>query len=261
MFYIKDFRECSVRHRKSENEDKCLHVLVDPAPTAPQRMSIQCVVDGVSKANGKLAAELAVRSFYNGLLPLLGSLYDLAEAEEEYLDYYIRRTLCQAVMEADSMLRKNRCAATLSCAVVFRDRLFVCNVGDSPVYLIDFKQGVLTGLYENHNAAGYAVREGLLSREEALSSPLKNKLVLALGRTTPLREEEIFTDHVTLSQDCVLLLGSDGALSVFGEDILREIVCGNADHMAGLCQRILDEVENSSSTDNFTIMATRIQLS
>lgn len=263
MFYITDHHELSTRFKREINEDCCFYIHTGTVPAGGRKLSIQCVLDGVSSSNGRLASDLASRELQCALCELIFNINALEGMSEGERRDHIYSVMRNAVRTADAVLRAQqvKCETTVSIAVVYGDILYACNVGDSPIFLYDLMADRLTSVYTCHNESGRRVAEGLISKEEALSSPDKNRLMRSVGGRSMLFDEDITAYCDYLPQDSVLLLGSDGALSVFGEEELKDMILNNMSSMRELCFSIQDRVESSDSTDNFTVMASHIKRS
>lgn len=263
MFYITDHHELSTRFKREVNEDCCFYLHTETVPANSRKLSIQCVLDGVSSSNGRMASDLASKELQCALCELILNINELGGMSEGERRDHIYSAMRKAVRTADAVLRAQqvKCETTVSIAVVYADTLYTCNVGDSPIFLYDLMADRLSSVYTCHNESGRRVAEGLISKEEALISPEKNRLMRSVGGRSVLFDEDITTYCGYLPQDSVLLLGSDGALSVFGEDELKELILNNMGSMKELCFSVQDRVESSDSTDNFTVMASHIKRS
>ncbi len=266
MLYITDTYRISEKFRRNENQDRCFVISTEASPSSEYKMSIQCVLDGVSSSNGAKASQLAAKALIAPLSELIGGIDALVQMNEQDRMSTIYNILKNAVRTADDTLRVKygNAASTVSIAVVFMDTVYTCNVGDSPIILakLNFATGQpkLTELYQCHNQAGIDLARGNISKEEALISSDKNLLLRCIGGSRPIDDMKIFVTHTYLSQDNILLLGSDGALSVLGDDMLSELICKNRGSMKSLCHSLYDAVYSTDATDNFTIMATRLEL-
>ncbi len=88
----------------------------------------------------------------------------------------------KAEAEADSYEydSQHHMGTTLTAALLVENTLYTCNVGDSRIYLL--RKGKLSQLTRDHSLVGQGVREGLLTREQARTSPFTNIITRALGQ-------------------------------------------------------------------------------
>lgn len=264
MFYIKDIMACSEAYKRPYNQDRYFYMNLSSGPQRENRISILAVMDGVSKAHGGEAAAMAEAAMRPVLAQLLGHCDELHDLDNQTRNEEILRFLRSAIMEADRTLCRHQdtglvYGTTITLAVVFRDRIYAANVGDSPAYLLPVS---LTGavaepvpLFECQNRAGEAVRSGEMTMEEAIANKLQNRLMCMAGGE-PLMERDIYTTSTWLRQSCLLLLGSDGALAVAPEEELRQIAQERLPGgLKSVVRGIFERVTESASTDNFTVLA------
>lgn len=264
MYHTQDMAFRSLQHRRSENQDRCFSMSCDGMPDLREKMSILAVLDGVSSSNGGRAAHMASQAMRPVLAELLGKSGELLTLDDESRRSEIHQYLCTAVREADRCLRREQtgeleCGTTVTLAVLFGEAVYAANVGDSPAYLLRISMngtvGQLQPLFECHNMAGEAVRRGLMTKEEALTHQSRNALMRMVGGSGIVRND-IHTTFTWLSQSDVLLLGSDGALSVVTEEKLVQLVNENlCSGLTDFIDELYETVRESDSRDNFTVLA------
>lgn len=263
MFYTKDLVVFSDRNKREENQDRAFYLNFDAHPDVKSKMTILAVLDGVSNSNGAHASRMAAEAMRPRLAQLIGRADSLLALDDETKKSEILICLKCAIHDADEYLRQQQIGGieygtTITLAVVFDEAVFAANVGDSPAYLLRLsgsQEGRLLPLFECHNEAGVLVQKGLMSPEEALRSPARNCLLRMAGGTGVL-DTEIHTTSLWLSQTDLLMLGSDGALAVFSTETLTQIIRDNLrSGLSGITAALFEAVQDSSSTDNFTILA------
>ena len=264
MFYIKDVMAYSDAYKRPENQDCCFYMNYDGSPHQNTKISILAVLDGVSKANGGEASQQAAEAMRPVLAELLGKSAQYLQLDMETRKEVIFQVLRRAIHAADHSLRMMQYAnvvygTTVTLAVILDDQVYAANVGDSPAYLLPVSiAGQVSAsipLFECQNYAGKAVREGTMTMEQARAEKLQNRLVSMVGGYT-LHDDEISTTSVWLRQSNLLLLGSDGALAVTTEEELRQTVEENLrSGLREVIKSVFENVQNSDSTDNFTILA------
>lgn len=72
-----------------------------------------------------------------------------------------------------------RTGSTLSVLLLYKERYYIKNIGDSRVYL--FRDGKLSRLTEDQSLVAQMVREGRMTEEEAKYSKKKNVLTMCIG--------------------------------------------------------------------------------
>ena len=71
------------------------------------------------------------------------------------------------------------CGTTIVLATIKDDILYIANVGDSRLYVI--QNGALSQITEDHSVVEEMIKSGLIKKEEARFNPHKNKVTRALG--------------------------------------------------------------------------------
>ena len=270
MLYFNEPMVFSHRHKRPENQDRAFYMAFNASPTHESNMQIFAVLDGVSNSNGSVAAPMAAAALRPRLAQLIVNSEMLLDLEvlNGTRANVIWDTLKLAIQDAHHCLRSHGddygddYGTTITLAVVFDGAVYTANIGDSPAYLLrlsDDGAATLHPLFECHNAAGLAVAEGKMTPEEARTSPLRNGLQhMAGAKAVP--ELNIHTACSWLPQYSILLLGSDGALSVLPEQELIELVQANAPAgMPAVVTALFQRIQDSDSTDNFTVIAQSLQ--
>lgn len=269
MFSILESFLYSDRNGREENQDRAFSIHCDTAPPEDNRMLILCVMDGVSQNNGGEAVHLAAPFLQSCMADLSASAPELLYGSDEEIEAQIYDALCDTILQADHHLRSVGCT-TISIAVVFNQYIYAANVGDSPIYLIDLPAAPdvpsVTDLFQCHNAAGDPLwDDSTLSaqdRREYLSASCR--LLRCAGSFSGLHREDIHLACAKLRSNNLLLLGTDGALSVLCKKELLELAASNISPYGSHTLRSLTDalytcVKKKQSTDNFTLAGAIIQ--
>lgn len=228
--------------------------------------SVLYVADGVSTANGTRAAQIIERDARKPMAKILVNTYDLAKMTVDDRKLEATRQLKEAILEMDASLRPvNTCISTISLALVQGSFVYTANLGDSPILLVQLDEDnvpcALKEVYTCHNRAGMAVAAGSMTKEEALTSDLKNQLCVEVLGMRPDRTA-ISTAVAGLGQNNLLLMGSDGALSVIPEDAMLKIIAEHIDSgLVAVNQALFRAVKAAGGDDNYTLLIQWIQCS
>lgn len=268
----------SHRNRRKENQDVCGYLFSEGSlPGSESRAAAFFVADGVSGAHGDTAAE-SIRSGYRTILARL--LDDCISCQETYgkdissehidcedpavmaFQHRILDYMRDAIQAFDAQVRGSwhpgTCCATISLAVLVNRYIFTANLGDSPIFLVELDEDdqpiTLKEMYECQNAAG------TLSEDEALTSPDRNLLCGNVLGDDPSRDD-IFVavaDYAALDEktdSVLLLLGSDGALSVFPKKTLLHLIARCSGNPDAVNHELFEAVtQHESATDNYTLL-------
>ena len=141
---------------------------------------------------------------------------------------------------------------TLVAALVTDDRLIVGNVGDSRAYLI--RDGVLRRLTEDHSLVEEQVRAGLLSPDQARTSPQRNIITRAIGHQVDVEDDQVAV--APLQPGDVVLLCSDGLHGMVEDDELLALA-QQAD-LSGAAAALIAAANAHGGHDNITSLLVRV---
>lgn len=265
MVYIDNSFQYSTKIAHDKNGDNAFSLIFETSPESSNKMAVFCVMDGVSHSSGAAASShMASVEIRRVLSQLISDTESLGDMDDNDRMRYIFSVMKKSILAADKRLwnAEGNYACTASIAVIYDNWVYTANIGDSPIYVFDTMRESITELFTCHNAAGYKVRSGLITKDEAIHDKEKNILNKVVGgKNAPLTEGDISTIRHPLPQDCVLLLGSDGALGLFTEQTLSDIIISNRNNMKNLCKEFYSRVIENNGRDDSTLIATKIRIS
>ena len=265
MVYIDNSYQYSTKIGHTENGDRAFSLIYETSPSGNDKIAVFLVTDGVShtdsSADSSYMASIEIKRVLSELICNAEALSDMEDNDKMKLIFSVMK---KAVLSADKRLwnEEGNYACTASIAIVYANWIYTANIGDSPIYVFDNMRESLTELYTCHNGAGYKVRSGLITKDEAIHDKDRNRLNKVVGgRNAMLTEGDISTIRHPLPQDCVLLLGSDGALGLFNEQTISDIIISNRNNMKNLCKEFYTKVIEHNGRDDSTLIATKIRIS
>ena len=134
---------------------------------------------------------------------------------------------------------------TVVAATVQEGCLYVANVGDSRLYLLDDGIEQIT---RDHSLVEEMVRAGELGREEARNHPDKNIITRAVG-TGETVEIDFF--DVQLDEGVRILMCSDGLSNMVPDEEIRDILASGRDIEEGT-RMLVDRANENGGKDNIT---------
>ena len=140
---------------------------------------------------------------------------------------------------------------TVVAATVKDGYLYVANVGDSRLYLIDQEIEQIT---RDHSLVEEMIRVGELQRKDARSHPDRNVITRAIGVRTPVRID--FFD-VKLEEGDKVLLCSDGLTTMVEDDEILHIVRKSSSPKEA-AQRLITEANKNGGKDNISVVLAEI---
>lgn len=231
---------------RKNNED---NYLLDP------QLELAMVADGMGGHNsGEVASSLAVKVTRDKFKSMKTTGMKPAQYNEKFslesnqLGFAVQ--LANSVIyEAGNAGPENKGMGTTLTAVLLNGtRLCIAHIGDSRAYL--FRDGALQQLTDDHSLVMDHVRKGLLTKEQAETSPLQNILTRALGaQKTP----AIDLAETALSEGDRLLLCTDGLFKAVKEETLKETLKAQPDDSKA-CETLVTRANANGGPDNVTVV-------
>lgn len=161
-----------------------------------------------------------------------------------------------AVKEANELLlaqastdpQKEGMGTTLVAAVVDNDRLYVANVGDSRLYVLN--QEKIVQITRDHSLVEEMVRLGEMDKEEAKDHPDKHIITRAIGVFADVHVD--FFETVIKPGDLILMC-SDGLTNMVDDENIRQIVRGQRD-IAERTEKLIETANRNGGRDNITVV-------
>ncbi len=136
---------------------------------------------------------------------------------------------------------------TIAVIALMNSAVIAANVGDSKIYLI--RGDTMEPLSKSHTMMAEQLELGLISSEEAKTSPLRHIITRSLGSCSDV-EVDVF-EIETMAGDSFLLC-TDGLTDlVTDKDILN--IVKNGDEQESICSKLVSEANNRGGIDNITV--------
>ncbi len=156
------------------------------------------------------------------------------------------REVLRSALENPSMAGMG---TTMVAASVVGDYLYVANVGDSRLYLIDDK---IRQISQDHSLIAEMVRLGELSPEEAKHHPDKNIITRAVGT-----EENVEIDFFDLKLEPGqwFLICSDGLTNMVEDEAILRIVGESSEQKKDPAAALIEQANLNGGKDNIAVIA------
>ena len=136
---------------------------------------------------------------------------------------------------------------TVVAATISDDTLYVANVGDSRLYLID---KAITQVTKDHSLVAELVRKGSLDASQAKAHPDKNIITRAIG-AAPTVDIDFF--EVELGSGDIILMCTDGLTNMVDDDeILRIVRCGV--DVPDMAENLIKMANHNGGKDNIGVV-------
>ena len=204
------------------------------------------VADGMGgQAAGDLASRLCVEAMVDAIEASRQA--DAVKVLSEAIRSANRAVTQKAASDPDLM----GMGTTLVAATPENGSLFVANVGDSRLYLLDDDR--IEQITHDHSLVEEMVRAGKLRREQAKNHPKKNIITRAIGEEG---DPEIDFFDVSLNPGDIALLCSDGLTNMVEDEQIFRIVRGSGSlQEAG--GKLIDAANRAGGRDNISVVLAR----
>ncbi|OGR84060.1 MAG: hypothetical protein A2901_01250 [Elusimicrobia bacterium RIFCSPLOWO2_01_FULL_54_10] len=241
-----------VGKKRTNNED---NFLLEP------EMGFFVVADGMGgHSHGEIASKMAVettrdavkRFFTNGQKGILGKVDPKVSERANQLGSAVRLANQIIFESAKTKPQLNGMGTTIDCVWINKDKASIAHVGDSRVYLV--RDGKLSQVTRDHSLVEDQVRQGLLKREEAEKSHLKNVLTRALGVDENAEVDILDTD---LCPGDILIGCTDGLNKMVADDeIAKAIPLMKTPKM--IADHLVDMANAAGGVDNVTVVVAQL---
>jgi|SRR5579862_8872352 len=208
---------------------------------------IFAVCDGMGgMAAGEIASSTAVAElvrFFNQQPPETQAEQRLYQAI-----LYANQQVCLLARDSNEL---RGMGTTLVAACVDGRKIVIGNVGDSRAYFL--RKGSCAQITLDHSYIAEQVRNGVMSADDAGSSPLQSLITRAIG-TAESVEPDLFT--AALEPGDIVLLTTDGLTRYADVDAIASLVLATSD-LTEACQALIDTAKDQGAVDNVTCLLLR----
>ena len=139
---------------------------------------------------------------------------------------------------------------TLVAATVVDDCLYLINIGDSRLYIVD---SGIEQISVDHSLVEDMVRNGEITREEARTHPDKNVITRALG-TKKRVKADLF--DVALNPDDTILMCSDGLSNMLTDREMMTVI-KEAESLEEAAKKLVEKANFNGGSDNISVILMR----
>jgi serine/threonine protein phosphatase PrpC len=208
---------------------------------------IFAVCDGMGgMAAGEIASSMAVSELVHHFSQQAGS--DSGEERLYHSILYTNRQVCLLAQDNDDL---RGMGTTLVSACVDGRKIVIGNVGDSRAYFL--RNGGCAQITHDHSFVAEQVRNGVMSADDAGSSPLQSLITRAIG-TTETVEPDLFT--AAIEPGDIVLLTTDGLTRYADADAIASLILSSPD-LPAACQALINTAKEQGAVDNVTCLLLR----
>ena len=229
---------------RSANQD---YIFTSDTAIGPlQTLYIVAVVMGVHNA-GDYASKYTVETFVSKLgEDREETTYSIIKLVEDTL----RKINEDLILKAAENPDMNGMGTTfVMCTVGDDGDMYVCNIGDSRLYVLDTSN--ITQITEDHSLVAEMVKNGEIKKDEARFHPKKNVVTRALSAMDMVTPDFF---NLKLEEGQIVLLCSDGLSNMLGDSEIFEIVNEYRDDLTTAAQILVDRANDNGGKDNISVV-------
>lgn len=233
---------------RKNNEDYCRGEVIQSDNL--EIVGIFAMADGMGGHNkGEVASKLAVD---NILKFLKENLLQHNSIKIDYIDDIIK----QAYNSVNSIIYKQSMngvefygmGTTLTTVIIYKDNLYVANVGDSRCYHL--QNDIMKKITVDHSVVEELLRANIITESEAKNHPRRNHITRAMG-TDAMVLVDIFKSK--LKKDDRILLATDGLTGCVDDCDIKEII-EKDNNLDVLSEELINMANEASGKDNVSVI-------
>ncbi len=216
-------------------------------PEKQEELPLFILADGMGGYNG---GEIASKLAANAAKSYINNNFEQTPKDRINLQELIKSAIEYANMvvyeKATSNEELANMGTTLEICLIYNNRAYIGHVGDSRIYRI--RKQIIRKLTQDHSYVEELVKDGTITRQEAINHPKKNMLMKAVG-CAPYVEPDITVKGAL--KDDIFIITSDGLTNMVSNDELYEIVTNNPQ----TADKVLINLANErGGYDNITVV-------
>ena len=223
-------------------------------------LGLYIVADGMGghvagEVASRIAVEMINKSFKKWVTEKASEdeLFGLADSSLSLLGNYVLSSIRLANKVVYEMALEHKeyhgMGTTVVMILITSELMIAANVGDSRLYMV--RDGKLERLSKDHTIVAEQVELGMMTKEEAETSPMRHILTRNFGSS-----EDVVPDIFEIEplDDDRFILCSDGLTDLVRDDEIMATV-QEEDKPESICRKLLDTVLRRGAHDNTTIIS------
>lgn len=201
-------------------------------------------------AGGEIASSLAVNAVKTYITNNL--------KKDEYSKEKFKQVIKEAIEYANMMVNEkaeqneqiSEMGTTLDVVVIYGNRIYIGHVGDSRVYRI--RKNIIRKLTNDHSYVEKLLKDGTITKEEAINHPKKHMLIKVVGSKTFVEPDII---EKKILDDDIILMCSDGLTNMVQDEEIYNITKNEQENVA---EKLVEEANKNGGHDNVTAIVIKI---
>ena len=210
-------------------------------------IQIYMLADGMGGyKGGEIASKLAIQSAKN----YIESNFKEIEKDKDSIIQLVGSSMEYANMIVYEKSKENKelegMGTTLDVCLIYNNRVFIGHVGDSRVYRI--RKEFMRKLTQDHSYVQKLVKDGTITKEEAVHHPQKNMLMKALGCNAFVEPDVMVKGFL---KDDILIMNSDGLTNLVSQEEIFKEAKKNIEQAP---KELVKLANNNGGYDNITVI-------
>ena len=236
---MKFFAKSDIGKARETNQDS--FYISQPSQTT----GLYIVADGMGGYNG---GDIASRLAVTAAKEYIEENFIKVDHSKEELKKLIKNAIEYANMLVYEKSKENKelegMGTTIEIVLAYNSRVYIGHIGDSRIYRI--RKNFMRKLTVDDSYVQKLVKDGTITKEEAVNHPKKNMLTKALGCTSYV---EPLVSVKGFLKDDIIVITSDGLTNMVSEDDIYKIVTTNSENPA---DELIEKANNAGGIDNIT---------
>lgn len=218
------------------------------------------VADGMGGMNaGEVASEIAISTIRDFFSP--DNITDKVLSSKVEIDTFMKKSIKEADRKIKETAKSNSATRGMGTTIVIgwilEDKLYVSWCGDSRAYIYNRKNG-LRQLSKDHSYVQTLVDNGTISKEDAFDYPDNNIITRCLSDSEQKARPDSLSTPVTLCNDDIVLLCTDGLSGMIRDHEIEMILTENYKNISVCVDKLIEAACEASGQDNITVALCQI---
>ena len=215
------------------------------------KLKLYILADGMGGyQGGEVASELATTAAKN----YIESNFDNTPKERENILKLIKSAIEYANMVVYEKSKEEKdlegMGTTLEICLIYNNKAYIGHVGDSRIYRL---RGIfIRKLTTDHSYVEKLIKDGTITKEEALHHPKKNMLTKALGCNIFVEPDVAARGFL---KDDIILICSDGLTNMVDEDTIYNVVKEDIEKAP---EKLVEIANKNGGYDNVTLIVIKM---
>ena len=238
---IKAYAKSDIGKVREINEDAFY------ASDSLDEVQLYMLADGMGGyKGGEIASKLAIQSAKN----YIENNFQQIEKDKDSILQLVGSSIEYANMIVYEKSKENKelegMGTTLDVCLIYNNRVFIGHVGDSRVYRI--RKEFMRKLTQDHSYVQKLVKDGTITKEEAVHHPQKNMLMKALGCNAFVEPDVMVKGFL---KDDILIMNSDGLTNLVSQEEIFKEAKKNIEQAP---KELVKLANNNGGYDNITVI-------